>query len=577
MAHTPSSPPRSIFGLLRPYRFQIGLLLLLTLCSSSLGLVLPKLIQWAIDSYTQTQQLPTDLVWRFGGLAAVIVLLSYGQAVVQTLSAERVARDLRRQLAGHLSEQSYASVQTQTPAKLLTHLTSDVDAIKLFVSQALASLVSSLLLIGGASVLLLQIHWPLALAVLSVLPLIGLSFFFVLRRVRVLFRTSQEVIDRLNRLINENIWGAALVRVLDAQKTELGKFTVVNTAARENGMRILQSFAGLIPAITFLASLGSLIILLLGGHYVMVGSLSLGELTAFNAYLALLIFPIVIIGFTSSLVARASASYGRISHLLEAPPPPPENRLSTPLQGEVSVADLSLNLGQRPVLHNISLQLTPGSRTAIVGPTAAGKTTLLYLLAGLLAPDSGSVSYDGKPLEAYDPQLLHSQVGLVFQDSALFNLSLRENIAFNPDVDDASLAKALETAELTGFVAGLPAGLDTLVSERGLSLSGGQKQRLILARALALNPRVLLLDDFTARVDARTEAQILANLRQNYPDLTLLSVTQKIAALDDYEQILLLMEGEILARGTHAELLASSPEYMQIAQSQRSTSQYEHA
>jgi ATP-binding cassette, subfamily B, bacterial len=211
----------------------------------------------------------------------------------------------------------------------------------------------------------------------------------------------------------------------------------------------------------------------------------------------------------------------------------------------------------------------------VIGPTAAGKTQLLYLLAGLLRPASGVVEYDGRNIADYDPETLHRQVGFVFQDSIIFNLTLRENIAFSKTVKNEDLEKALATAELTNFVGGLPEGLDTVVSERGSSLSGGQKQRIMLARALALNPRVLLLDDFTARVDANTEHKILENVRANYPGITLLSVTQQIAAVEDYDQIVLLMEGEVLASGTHRQLLDTSPEYVQIYDSQRSTNQHE--
>jgi len=216
-----------------------------------------------------------------------------------------------------------------------------------------------------------------------------------------------------------------------------------------------------------------------------------------------------------------------------------------------------------------------GTKTAIIGPTAAGKTQLLYLLTGLLAPTSGLVEYDGKPLEQYVKQSLHEQVGFVFQDSIIFNMTLRENIAFSNTVKDKDLEKAIDTAELHDFIEALPHKLDTVVSERGTSLSGGQKQRIMLARALALNPKVLLLDDFTARVDTQTEQKVLANVHKNYPHLTLVSVTQKIASVEHYDQIILLMEGEILARGKHAELMESSPEYVQIFNSQQSTNQYE--
>ena len=200
---------------------------------------------------------------------------------------------------------------------------------------------------------------------------------------------------------------------------------------------------------------------------------------------------------------------------------------------------------------------------------------MLYLLIGLLKPTSGAITYDGEPIDDYDKEALHRQVGFVFQDSVLFNLTLRENIAFSTSAGEQDLEKAIRTAELDDFIATLPQGLETVVSERGSSLSGGQKQRVMLARALALNPQVLLLDDFTARVDANTERTILSNVHQNYPGITLISVTQKIASVVDYDQIVLLMEGEVLAIGKHPELMETSPEYVQIYDSQRSTSHYE--
>ena len=243
--------------------------------------------------------------------------------------------------------------------------------------------------------------------------------------------------------------------------------------------------------------------------------------------------------------------------------------------GGVLVMGKLLPLGLRAALKDVSLSIAPHTKTAIIGPTAAGKTQLLNVLAGLTQPQKGEVSYDGVPLAAFERASFYPQIGLVFQDSVLFNTTVRENIAFSNTVTDESLKKAIDTAELDEFIASLPQGLDTMVSERGSSLSGGQKQRLMLARALALEPRILYLDDFTARVDNQTERNILANVEKNYPELTLVSITQKIAPIEKYDQIILLMEGEILARGTHEELMRSSPEYVQIYDSQRSTNTYE--
>jgi ATP-binding cassette subfamily B protein len=284
---------------------------------------------------------------------------------------------------------------------------------------------------------------------------------------------------------------------------------------------------------------------------------------------------VIIIGFMSNVMAAAGASYQRISKVLDAPEPPAGGTLSADLRGDIAVRDVVVTFGDKSVLKGVSFSARAGTRTAIIGPTAAGKTQLLYLLTGLLKPGSGAVEYDGRNIDDYDKTALHRQIGFVFQDSIIFNLTLRENIAFSKTVTDADLEKAIATAELKDFIDALPDKLNAVVSERGSSLSGGQKQRIMLARALALNPRVLLLDDFTARVDSTTERKILDNVQRNYPGITLLSVTQKIAPVEDYDQIVLLMEGEVLASGTHPFLMETSPEYVQIYDSQRSTSHYE--
>jgi ATP-binding cassette subfamily B protein len=276
-------------------------------------------------------------------------------------------------------------------------------------------------------------------------------------------------------------------------------------------------------------------------------------------------------------VVQASVSYGRVCTVLDADETRDTGTVNTPLKGNIEMQHISVIYGDKPALKNISLTIQPGTKTAVIGPTAAGKSQLLHLLTGLIQPNSGAILFDGININDYDKETFQHQIGFVFQDSVIFNMSLRENIAFNEKVTDESFAKAIETSELNDFIDALPQGLDTIVSERGTSLSGGQKQRIMLARALALNPTILLLDDFTARVDTQTEQKILGNVSRNYPGITLLSVTQKIASVIDYGQIILLEEGEILAHGTHETLMKTSPEYVQIFNSQRSTTVYEEA
>ncbi len=567
--------PNGVLKLLHPYFPLLLVLLGLAIFSNGLSLLLPKLVAHAIDSFAAHQLEMSQLITPFLAVVMTIFVSLYLQSVVQTYLSEKVALDMRNQLAAKISRQDYAFVQATSPAKLLTNLTSDIDSVKQFVAQAIVSLVSSLFLVIGASVLLLLINWKLALLVLSVLPIIVITFVILFSQMGGLFRKGQEALDWLNKVINESIIGAPLIRILNSEASESRKFLAANRDAQKVGLHILQLFASLIPIVTFISSMATLLILTVGGRFVIYGNMSLGNFAAFNSYIAILIFPLVMIGFMSNVIGRAMASYGRVSKVLTVPEQQADGELVANLSGATELKSITLEFGDTPILKNISFEVKPHTKLAIIGPTAAGKTQLLYLLAGLTNPSSGDIFYDGKSIRSYNQESLHQQIGFVFQDSIIFNLSLRENIAFSTVVKDEDLAKAIQTAELTDFVATLPEKLDTIVSERGADLSGGQKQRIMLARALALNPKILLLDDFTARVDPQTEQKILKNIAQNYPDLTLISVTQKIAAVEHYDQIMLLMEGELLAKGTHQQLLEESPEYVQIFSSQKSTNRYE--
>ena len=564
----------NLLGLLRPYRAWVFLLVLFALLSNGITLVIPQIISHGIDAYARGTFVMRTVAMEFAAAAIFIFLFTYLQNIVQTYVSELVARDMRRKLAAKISLQSQAYVQEATPAKLLTNLTSDVDGVKLFVSQAVAAIVSSLLLIIGSSVLLLITDWRLALAVLGIIPIIGGTFFFVLRKVRVLFKRGQEVIDWLNKVINESILGSSLIRVLNAEQVEYDKFVAANTEARDTGMGILKLFAAMIPIITFVANMATLTILALGGRFVIGGSMTLGNFAAFNSYIAILIFPILVIGFMSNVIARASASYKRISSVLARGTAGDGRHHRGSSRRHRTLARLGevRRKGRPQGCVSVSER---GNQDGGDRPHGRGQDAAPVLAHGPVAPDEGVVTFDGRPIDDYEKKSLHARIGFVFQDSIIFNLTLRENIAFSEKVSDENLRRAIDTAELADFIAALPQALDTVVSERGSSLSGGQKQRIMLARALALDPTILLLDDFTARVDPATEQKILKNIEKNYPGITLVSVTQKIGAIEHFDQIVLLMEGEVLATGTHEQLMETSPEYVQIEQSQRSTAAYE--
>ena len=566
---------KGLLQILMPYRKMVLLLAFFTLIGNGMNLIIPRIISRGIDDYTAGNFNIRLIIIQFFVAAAVIFIFTFLQNIVQTFTSEKVALDIRGKLSSKISRQSYAFIRGENTSRLLTNMTSDVDALKMFVSQAVSTIISSVFIILGTSVLLLTINWKLALPVILLIPSIGSLFYIVQKKVRVLFKRSREVIDWLNKVINESILGSAIIRVLNSQHHEYRKFIAANTEAKDIGISILTMFATIFPLMNFIANLATLVILSLGGHFVINGALSLGDFAAFNSYVTILIFPIIIIGFMSNVIANSAAAYDRIEKVLNAAETSEKGVCKGHISGAMTVRDVTLNYGGRSVLRNISFDISPGSRTAIIGPTAAGKSQLLYVLSGLIRPDAGTVLYDGVDLGEYDKEYLLSKIGIVFQDSVIFSMSLRENIAFSEYVTDESLEQAVETAEIHDFISTLPEKLDTIVAERGTSLSGGQKQRIMLARALAYNPAILLLDDFTARVDRNTEQKILCNIEYNYRDLTLITVTQKISPVKHYDQIILLMEGEIIASGKHDDLLETCPEYVQIYNSQMSTSHYE--
>lgn len=570
-----NKPKRSIFTLLVPYKGMIVLLILFALISNGVNLILPKIISHGIDDYTHGKFVFKNVILTFFISSLIIFIFTWLQSIVQVYASEKVAKDVRSRLSEKISQQTYAFVQQANPNKLLTNLTSDIDSIKMFVSQAIVAIASSLFIIIGASILLLTINWRLALVVLLIIPIIGGAFYLVLKKVRVLFTKSRAIIDALNKTINESILGSSLIRVINSQQLEYDKFLASNTEAKNLGLSILKMFAALVPIITFVANLATLSILAIGGKFVINGSMSLGDFAAFTSYLALLIFPILVIGFMSNVIAQSTASYNRISEVLYAKDAVDNGTVIERLKGNIEFKNVSITYGQKPALKDVSFTIQAGCKTAIIGPTAAGKTQLLYLMTGLIKPKEGAVTFDGRDIDEYKKDAFYAEIGFVFQDSIIFNLSVKENIAFNEKVTDASFEKAVEASELKDFIASLPEKDQTIVSERGSSLSGGQKQRIMLARALAVEPSILLLDDFTARVDTNTEQKILQNVAQDYPGITLISVTQKIASVEHFDKIILLMEGEVIAEGTHEQLMETCPEYVQIFNSQRSTSNYE--
>lgn len=571
----PEKRPNSnlkLFKLARPYLGLILLILVASLIANGLNLILPKVIAQTIDNFRVSNSLPLTFIRNFSLIIVFIFIFSTLQSLLQTYLSEKFARDLREKLINKISGQPYSFISELTSEKLLTNLTADVDNIKQVISQALVQIFASVITIVGATILLLSINLRLALIVLTIIPLIVAVFTFIFSKIGKYFLRAQAIIDKLNKVINESIIASSLIRIINSQQWEFLKFSEVSQEARQVGLSILRLFSSLVPLISLIANASIVAILLIGGKSIVLGTFTVGGFTAFMSYISMLIFPIVVLGFISNLIARGAVSFERINQVLEAPAEKSYGDLDTEIKGNIVFKNVGLTLSNKQILKDVSFNIKANCKTAILGPTAAGKTQIFYLIAGLIKPSSGQILIDKKPLSDYSQNCLSHQIGLVFQDSSIFNTTILENINFKNNDDPAGVNKAIATAELKNFIDTLTKGINTKIDERGNNLSGGQKQRITLARALALNPKILLLDDFTARVDKDTEKRIISNLSKNYPDITEVIITQQISSAKNADQIILVMEGEVLAVGTHDYLLKNSVEYEQIYNSQQELS-----
>ena len=562
---------KNIFREIKPYWLFILGLLLIALVNNGLNLWMPKITAGAIDSFSWENFNLAEVINKMVLISVVIFVFAVGQSFLQTYLSELVAKNLRKKLVDKISVQDFSFVSQKTPEKLLTMMTSDVDNIKQAITMGLVQMFSAVVMIIGSAVMLLSTNKKLGGMVLLIVPLVAIIFVNLFGRIRNFFKRAQAVLDRLNKVIKENIVAAALVRIVSSQEKEIEKFNDQNFQAKSLGLSIMKLFSGLIPVIGLIANSTVILILLVGGKLILKGEFTVGDLTAFNTYVAMLIFPIIMLGFISNMLVRAMTSYQRIEEVLGFEGKNDFGKLNKEIKGKISFKNVSLKFGDKQVLKDVSFEINPGSKTAILGPTAAGKTQIFYLMSGLMNPTKGKILIDDVPLKKYSQECLSNQLGLVFQDSSIFNLTIKENINFKNKEDDQNLKKAIETAALDDFIKTLPDGLETKMTERGSNLSGGQKQRLTLARALAVNPKILLLDDFTARVDRSTEKDIFARLEKNYGDITQILITQQIASIEDFDQIILVMDGEVLASGSHKQLLKKSVEYQRLYGLQMST------
>jgi ATP-binding cassette subfamily B protein len=513
------------------------------------------------------------------GIAIVAFALVRGLfAFLQTYWAERnsqsVAFDLRNELFAKIQRLSFSyHDQTQT-GQLMIRATDDVEKVRIFIGQGMLLAASAVILLVGVLIILFRTNFRLTLVVLPILPIAMLLFMVFGAVSQPLFRKVQVRLSALNTLLQENLAGIRVVKAFAREKDEQVKFDRSADQLMNQQLVVSRVLSILFPVVFLVANLGQALVLYFGGRQILNNTLTLGQWQEFSLYLIYVFLPLAQLGLIITQMSQASASAGRIFEILVA-----KNDVSDkpgavdlpPVQGKVSFEDVTFRYfsSGEPVLRDVHLEALPGQTVALLGATGSGKTTIINLIPRFYDPTEGRVTIDGHDLRDVTLESLRSQIGIVLQETTLFAGTIRDNIAFGrPDASAEEIEQAARSAAAHDFIMSFPQGYDTPVGERGTTLSGGQKQRIAIARALLLNPHILILDDSTSAVDLATEVQIQQALDRLMEGRTSFVIAQRISTVLHADQILVLDKGQVVARGKHHDLLENSPIYAEIYSSQ---------
>ncbi|HEY3473648.1 MAG TPA: ABC transporter ATP-binding protein [Anaerolineales bacterium] len=538
--------------------------------------------QLEADVVNAPQALLTALVSIviFAVLRGVFAFL---QAYWAEKNSQSVAYDLRNDLYAKIHTLSFSYHDRNQTGQLMIRATDDVEKVRLFIGQGLLQLVGAVILLTGTVIILFTSNVALAWTSMPILPVAIVTFVIFASLAQPMFTKVQQKLSYLNTVLQENLAGIKVIKAFTREKEQQAKFRSAADETMNQQIAVSRLFTFMFPFIFLVANLGQAAILYLGGKQIIAGALSLGAWQEFSLYLMYLFFPIMMFGMIVTQMGQASASAERVFEILDAKSDivdrPDAIRLPE-VSGEVKFENVTFRYfgGGEPVLNNVSFEARPGETIALLGATGSGKTTIINLLPRFYDPSEGRITIDGYDLRDVTLDSLRSQIGIVLQETTLFSGTIRENIAFGkPDATLEEIQSAARAAAAHDFILAFPDGYDTHVGERGQTLSGGQKQRLAIARALLLDPRILILDDSTSSVDLNTEAQIQKALDTLMDGRTSFVIAQRISTVMDADKILVLDKGEIVAQGKHAGLMENSAIYAEIYNSQILAYEAEHS
>ncbi len=569
-------PLRRALGYLRPYwLITLGAYVSLILVTAS-NLLTPRLIQRIIDEGIAAQNVQVIVMMTAAILALALVrgVFQFLQGYWSEKASQSAAFEMRNALYDKLQSLSFSYHDQSQTGQLMTRATNDVEMVRQFTGLGLIQLLNSLIMFFGTAIILVSMNWRLAIAALALMPVTFMVIMRFVTSVQPIFKLVQQKLGTLNTILQENLSGVRVVKAFAREDYEAQRFETANTDLLAENMKAARAFAFNMPLVFTMSGLGSLVVIWYGGNQVIGGTLSLGELVAFNTYLALLLFPIFGLGMVSALISQAAASGERIFEILDAAvdvKDKPGAQPLPPVQGHVRFDHVSFRYvgATQNTISDVSFEARPGQTIAVLGPTGAGKSSIINLIPRFYDATEGRVLVDGHDVRDVTVESLRSQIGIVLQETNLFSGSIRDNIAFGrPTADLDEVVAAAQAAEAHDFIVALPNGYDTTVGERGVGLSGGQKQRIAIARALLLDPRILILDDSTSSVDAETEYRIYQALDRLMQGRTSFVIAQRISTVRNADLILVLDHGRLAATGTHQELLETSEVYAGIYYSQ---------
>jgi ABC-type multidrug transport system fused ATPase/permease subunit len=561
-----------LLGFLRPYRFGLAISILLAVGSQAAQIALVWVTgRGVIDEALVNHD--TNRLWLdvavIVGLGIVRALLMLGRRIISGRQALDVEMDLRNGLYAHLVRLSFGFYDRHQTGQLMSRATVDLQGVRFFLGYGLIFFFQNLLTVASVAVVLFFFEWRLALIVLAVTPVLVALAYRYSHVAHPTLRDVQQKLADVATVTEENIVGVHVVKAFAQEPAEQSKFRRRTESLFGRTLTANRQRATYVPLISFVPMLAQAAVLLVGARMVVAGSLTPGGFVAFNLYLAMLVTPLRSLGMWVGQAQRATASGERIFQVMDEPKDIADGPGAVELppgRGAVRFEDVSFEyLAGRPVLQGIDLELEPGSTVALIGHTGAGKTTLTSLVPRFYDATEGRVLVDGVDVRDVRLASLRRAIGVIAQDPFLFSATVRENISFGRgDLSEKEVEHYARAAQAHEFVARLPKGYDTVIGERGITLSGGQRQRIAIARALAVDPRILILDDATASVDATTEARIRAGLREAMRGRTTLIVAHRLSTIALADEIVVLDGGRVAARGTHEELLDDSAVYREI-------------